>query len=275
MAIRFYKAYTPSNRTRSCCDFSPLTKKKSCKNLTFFKQRQMGKNNQGITTLQHRGGGHKRLYRQIDFKRNVYSIPGIVKSIEYDPNRSTFIALVHYKNGQKRYILEPKNLNLGDTILADYYAPISPGNTLPLKNIPLGTDIHNIELTPGKGGQLVKSAGSCAQLLAKEGRSVTIRLPSGEIRSILNTCWASIGQLGNSDWNQICSGKAGRSRWLNRRPHVRGSVKNPVDHPHGGGEGRAPIGRKQPVTPWGKPTLGQKTRNKKKYSNCLIIRKRK
>ena len=275
MAIRYYKTHTPGTRQRSCCDFSLLSKHKPQRNLISSFSRKRGRNNQGKITIRHRGGGHKRLYRTIDFKRLKYGILAKVERIEYDPNRSGYIALVFYADGTKRYILHPNNLKKGDTIQTDFFAPIHIGNTLPLKNIPLGTEIHNIELKPGRGGQLVKSAGTCAQILAKEGSFVTIRLPSGEIRNILNKCWATIGQVSNIDWQLQSIGKAGRSRWLNKRPKVRGSVMNPVDHPHGGGEGRAPIGRKHPVTPWGKPSLGKKTRKVVKYSNKLIIRRRK
>nr|YP_009330325.1 50S ribosomal protein L2 [Lambia antarctica]ANN39042.1 50S ribosomal protein L2 [Lambia antarctica] len=275
MGIRVYRTHTPSTRQRSCCDFRNLSKKRPERSLTSSFSRKRGKNNRGIITIRHRGGGHKRLYRQIDSKRSKYSILAQVSSIEYDPNRTAYVALLHFRDGEKRYIIQPIGMNIGDTIQTDFFAPIIPGNTLPVKNIPLGTEIHNIELTPGRGGQLVKSAGTCAQILAKEGELVTLRLPSGEIRTILNKCWATIGQVSNSEWNKIRLGKAGRKRWLDRRPHVRGAVMNPVDHPHGGGEGRAPIGRKHPVTPWGKPTLGKKTRKIIKYSNNLIIRRRK
>ncbi|BEI31708.1 50S ribosomal protein L2 (chloroplast) [Bryopsis sp. KO-2023] len=275
MALRYYKTHTPGTRQRSCCDFSNISKQRPQRTLTSAFTRKRGKNNRGIITIRHRGGGHKRLYRKIDAKRLKYCSLAKVFSIEYDPNRTAYIALLHYTDGTKRYILKPNGLKKGDILQTDFFAPISIGNTLPLKNIPLGTEIHNIEITPGRGGQLVKSAGTSAQILAKEGDYVTIRLPSGEIRIILKKCWATIGQVSNVDWQLRSIGKAGRSRWLDRRPHVRGAVMNPVDHPHGGGEGRAPIGRKHPVTPWGKPTLGKKTRKIIKYSNKLIIRRRK
>nr|AYC64539.1 ribosomal protein L2 [Pseudoderbesia arbuscula] len=275
MEIRYYKTHTPATRQRSCCDFSWLSKQKPQRHLTSSFSRKRGKNHRGIITIRYRGGGHKRLYRKIDSKRSKYGLLAKVNAIEYDPNRTAYIALIHYTDGTKRYILQPMGLKKDDIIQTDFFAPILIGNTLPLKNIPLGTEIHNIELIPGRGGQLVKSAGTSAQILAKEGSFVTIRLPSGEIRGISNKCWATIGQVSNGDWQLQSIGKAGRSRWLDRRPHVRGSVMNPVDHPHGGGEGCAPIGRKHPVTPWGKPTLGKKTRKIVKYSNKLIIRRRK
>ena len=245
------------------------------KKLTYYKFQKKGRNNQGLITSQHRGGGHKRLYRKIDFKHKFIGITGIVKSIQYDPNRNADIALLHYQNGHKKYILHPCGLNIGDKVIANLKATISVGNSLPLKNIPLGTEIYNIELTPGKGGQLVRSAGTKAQILAKEGNFVSVRLPSKEIRLISHNCWATLGQVGNIDMMNVNRLKAGRSRWLNRKPCVRGAAKNPVDHPHGGGEGRAPIGRIHPMTPWGKPTLGKKTRKAKKYSDQLILSKRK
>lgn len=250
-------------------------KKRPERKLTKFKNRQYGRNTRGLITSRHRGGGHKRLYRKIDNKRLQYLCNGKIVAIEYDPNRTANIALVHYSTGIKSYIIHPSDLKIGDKITTDFYAPIISGNTLPLQKIPLGMSVHNIEIHPGKGGQLVRSAGTLATIIAKEGLFVTLRLPSGEIRNIRNHCWATIGQVGNSEHTLQKIGKAGRSRWKNKRPHVRGSVMNPVDHPHGGGEGRAPIGKKHPVTPWGKPTLGAKTRVHTKYSDNMIIRKRK
>ena len=250
------------------------TEKKE-KKLCYYKHRRQGHNNRGINTHKHIGGGHKRLYRIINFKQKNIGIEGVIKSIHYDPNRNANIALIFYKNGDKNYILYPLGLEIGDYIVSNLKTPVSVGNCLPLKNIPLGTEIHNIELTPGKGGQLARSAGTKAQIIAREKKYTTLRLPSGEIRLISENCWATIGQIGNMDHANYIIKKAGRSRWLNDRPHVRGSAKNPVDHPHGGGEGRAPIGRSHPVTPWGNPALGKKTRKTKKYSDLFILRKRK
>ena len=232
------------------------------------------RNNRGVITCRHRGGGHKRLYRTIDFRRDKHNIPAKVAEIEYDPNRNARIALLQYQDGEKRYILHPEGLKVGETVMAGPEAPLEIGNALPLSNLPLGTEVHNVELTPGKGGQMVRSAGAKAQIQAKEGKMVTLKLPSGEMRMFRKECYATIGQVGNSDARNIKVGKAGRNRWKGRRPQVRGSVMNPVDHPHGGGEGRAPIGRSGPVTPWGKPALGAKTRKKKKLSNSLIVRRR-
>ena len=275
MSIRNYQAYTPGTRNRSVSDFSELSKKKPEKSLTSWIHQPKGRNNRGIITSRHRGGGHKKLYREIDFKRNKLGIAGKVVTIEYDPNRNSRIALLHYQDGDKKYILYPHGLKLGETIIADVNAPIVIGNALPLSNMPLGIQVHNIELYPGSGGQLARAAGTVAQLVAKQGKFVTLRLPSGEIRLVSKNCWASIGQVGNIDFVNLTLGKAGRTRWLGKRPTVRGVVMNPVDHPHGGGEGRAPIGRSHPVTPWGRPALGQRTRKSKKYSNSLILRKRK
>ena len=274
MSIRFYKSYTPGTRNRALSDFSEITKSKPEKSLIKKNHRNKGRNNRGVITIRHRGGGHKRLYRIIDFKRNKYGIEGIVKAIEYDPNRNARIALIYYKDGEKRYILHPKNLNVGDTILAGTGSPLSIGNTLPLTEIPLGSSIHNIELIPNKGGQLVRASGTSAKILAKEGNYVTLRLPSKEIRLVREECFATIGEVSNNDAFLVQSGKAGRTRWLGKRPTVRGSVMNPCDHPHGGGEGRAPIGRTRPLTPWGKPALGTKTRKRKKLSDAYILRKR-
>ena len=263
MAIRFFKAATPGTRHGSVSDFSEISSKKPERSLTSGWSRSTGRNNRGIITTRHRGGGHKRLYREIDFARTKVGLSAKVMSIEYDPNRNARIALLHYQDGEKRYILQPLGLTIGETVLASPEALISLGNSLPLANIPLGTEVHNIELQPGGGGQLVRSAGSVAQIVAKEGKWVTLRLPSGEVRLVSQNCWATIGRVGNPDAINLRLGKAGRKRWLGKRPHVRGSAMNPVDHPHGGGEGRAPIGRSRPVSPWGKPALGSKTRKKK------------
>jgi large subunit ribosomal protein L2 len=259
----------------SVSTFEEITATEPEKSLLAPLHRKAGRNNQGKITTRHHGGGHKRKYRIIDFKRTKDGIPGKVATIEYDPNRTANIALINYVDGEKRYIIAPKGLKVGDVIESGPEADIKVGNALPMENIPVGTVIHNIELKPGKGGQLVRAAGTEAQLLGKEGRYVVVRLSSGEMRRILGTCRATIGSVGNQDHELIKIGKAGRSRWLGRRPSVRGSVMNPNDHPHGGGEGRSPIGRKSPVTPWGKPALGLKTRNKKKASNKDIIRRRK
>ena len=275
MALRFYKAYTPGTRHRSVADCTELSKTRPEKSLTRSLHRAKGRNNRGVITCRHRGGGHKRLYRQIDFRRNKYDMSAEVQTIEYDPNRNSRIALVQYEDGEKRYILQPTGLKVGDKIIASAEAPNAIGNSLPLASMPLGVQIHNIEMHPKKGGQLVRSAGGVAQLVAKEGDFVTVRLPSGEVRLLNNQCWATIGQVGNSEVMNLSMGKAGRSRWLGKRPTVRGSVMNPVDHPHGGGEGRCPVGRPQPMTPWGKPALGRKTRARKKYSDSLILRRRK
>ena len=237
--------------------------------------RKRGRNNQGKITSRHRGGGHKRLYRKVDFKRLKINIPGLVKSVDYDPNRKAPIALLHYKDGKKSYILQPLDLKPGDWVTSGEKVSPMIGNTLPLRNIPLGTQVHNIELIPGRGGQLVRSAGTSAQIIAKQGDFVTLNLPSNEIRLISKNCWATIGQIANINQNNILFRKAGRKRWLDRRPSVRGVAMNAVDHPHGGGEGRAPIGRPYPVTPWGKITLGQRTRKVNKYNNSLILRRRK
>ena len=275
MAIRFFKAATPGTRHGSVLDFSEISTKKPEKSLTTWWSRSKGRNNRGIITSRHRGGGHKKLYREIDFARNKIGIPAKVNKIEYDPNRNARIALVGYQDGEKRYILHPFGLKVGEIILSSPEAPIVIGNSLPLVNIPLGTEVHNIELQPGRGGQLVRAAGTVAQIVAKEGKWVTLRLPSGEVRLVSQKCWATIGRVGNVDAVNLTLGKAGRNRWLGRRPHVRGSAMNPVDHPHGGGEGRAPIGRAKPVSPWGKPALGAKTRKRKKFSTNLILQRRK
>jgi large subunit ribosomal protein L2 len=275
MGIHFLNPCTPGTRKRSVSDFSEITKSKPEKSLTHFIHRAKGRNHRGIITCRHRGGGHKRLYREIDFRRDKIGMAAKVISIEYDPNRNARIAMLRYEDGEKRYILHPRALNIGEIVISDLNAPISVGNALPLRNIPLGAGIHNVEFQPGSGGQLARSAGALVEILAKEGNFVTIRLPSKEIRLISKNCWATVGQVGNVEAYNITLGKAGRMRWLGIRPTVRGSVMNPVDHPHGGGEGRAPIGRSRPVTPWGKPALGKITRKPKKYSNIFIIRKRK
>jgi len=275
MAIRFFKAATPGTRHGSVINFSEISISKPEKSLTTWWSRSKGRNNRGVITTRHRGGGHKRLYREIDFGRTKLGVSAKVVSIEYDPNRNARIALLHYQDGEKRYILHPLGLKIGENVIASPEALISLGNCLPLAKIPLGTEVHNIELQPGSGGQLVRAAGTVAQIVAKEGKWVTLRLPSGEVRLISENCWATIGRVGNADSINVTLGKAGRKRWLGKRPSVRGSAMNPVDHPHGGGEGRAPIGRSRPVSPWGKPALGSKTRKKKKWNNELIIQKRK
>lgn len=274
MGTRSYRPYTPSTRQCTISDFSEITKTEPEKKLTESVHRPKGRNNRGVITSRRRGGGHKQLYRIIDFKRDKHNVPAKVAAIEYDPNRNARIALLFYQDGEKRYILHPNGLKVGTMIISGPDAPIEDGNALPLSRIPLGTIVHNVELTPGRGAQMVRSAGASAQVVAKEGGYVTIKLPSGEVRMILRDCYATIGQVGNIDARNLSLGKAGRNRWRGRRPKVRGSVMNPVDHPHGGGEGRAPIGRPGPVTPWGKPTLGAKTRKPKKQSNSLIVRRR-
>ena len=256
-------------------DFKEVTRSKPEKSLRVAKHRAVGRNNRGIITSRHRGGGHKRLYRLIDFKRSKLGVSGKVVAVEYDPNRNARLALVYYQDGEKRYMLYPRGLQLGQTVLSDIQAPIAIGNSLPLRNMPLGAELHNLEVSPGMGGQFVRAAGTTAQLVAKEGVYATIRLPSGEVRLVLQTCWATVGQVGNVDAINLTKGKAGRSRWLGRRPHVRGSVMNPNDHPHGGGEGKAPIGRSRPVSPWGRPALGGRTRKKNSISAKLIVRRRK
>ena len=274
MSIRLYKSYTPGTRNRALSTFSEITKTKPEKSLLRKNHRSKGRNNRGIITVRHRGGGHKRLYRLIDFKRNKYGVEGIVAAIEYDPNRNARIALIYYKDGEKRYILQPKNLNVGDTIISGSGSTLNIGNALPLEELPLGTSVHNIELIPNRGGQIVRAGGTSAKILAKDGDYVTLRLPSKEIRLIRKECFATIGEVSNNDAFLVQSGKAGRTRWLGKRPVVRGSVMNPCDHPHGGGEGRAPIGRTRPLTPWGKPALGMKTRKQKKLSDAYILRRR-
>ncbi|MGK7881094.1 MAG: 50S ribosomal protein L2 [Crocosphaera sp.] len=274
MGIRNYRPCTPGTRQASVSDFSEITKSKPEKSLTKYKHNKKGRNNRGVITSRHRGGGHKRLYRIIDFKRNKYDIPATVTAIEYDPNRNARIALLLYEDGEKRYILAPAGIKVGTEVISGENSPFEIGNALPLYKIPLGTEVHNVELIAGKGGQMVRAAGAAAQVVAKEGNYVTLRLPSKEVRMVRKECYATIGRVGNIEARNIKLGKAGRTRHRGRRPHVRGSVMNPVDHPHGGGEGRAPVGRSGPVSPWGKPALGAKTRNKKKASSRLIVRRR-
>ena len=273
MSIRLYKSYTPGTRNRALSSFSDITKTKPEKSLIRTNHRSKGRNNRGIITIRHRGGGHKRCYRLIDFKRNKVGVQGTVSTIEYDPNRNARIALINYLDGEKRYILQPKNLNVDDKIFSGPGSPLNIGNTLPLEEIPLGTILHNIELIPKKGGQIVRSGGTSAKILANEGNYVTLRLPSKEIRLIRKDCCATIGEVSNNDAFLVRSGKAGRTRWLGKRPTVRGSVMNPCDHPHGGGEGRAPVGQTRPLTLWGKPALGIKTRKRKKLSDSYILRR--
>lgn len=275
MAIKKYKPTSNGRRHMTSSDFAEITTSVPEKSLLRPLPKKAGRNNQGKLTVRHHGGGHKRQYRVIDFKRNKDGVPGRVATIEYDPNRSANIALINYTDGEKRYIIAAKGLEVGQTIYSGDEADIKVGNALELKDIPVGTIIHNIELKPGKGGQLVRSAGTSAQVLGKEGKYVLIRLNSGEVRMVLATCRATIGQVGNEQHELINIGKAGRSRWAGKRPTVRGSVMNPNDHPHGGGEGKAPIGRKSPMSPWGKPTLGYKTRKKNNTSDKFIVRRRK
>lgn len=274
MGIKKFRPTTPSRRQMTVMTFDEITKAEPEKSLTVPLRKTGGRNAKGRLTVRHIGGGHKRLYRIIDFKRIKDSVPARVASIEYDPNRSANIALLHYLDGHKAYMIAPNGLKVGDTVISGSDVDIKIGNTLPLKSIPVGSLIHNIELRPGKGGQIARSAGAVAQLMAKEGKYAHVRLPSGEVRLVNVECRATIGQVGNLDYENQTYGKAGKSRWLGIRPTVRGSVMNPTDHPHGGGEGRAPIGRKYPVSPWGKIAIGGKTR-KKKPSDKMIVRKRK
>ena len=274
MGIKTFNPYTPSRRHMTGSDFSEITKSTPEKSLTVSKNSKAGRNAQGKITVRHRGGGAKRKYRIIDFKRYKDGIPATVKSIEYDPNRTANIALICYADGQKAYIIAPNGLQVGAVLMNGPEAEIKLGNCLPLAQIPVGTMLHNVQLHPGKGGQLVRSAGNAAQLMAKEGKYATLRLPSGEMRLVPIQARATVGQVGNIDHELINIGKAGRKRHMGIRPTVRGSVMNPNDHPHGGGEGRAPIGRSGPMTPWGKPALGYKTRKKNKQSNKLIVRRR-
>ena len=274
MGIKTFNPYTPSRRAMTMLDNAEITKTAPEKSLTVSLKKTAGRNNQGKITVRHHGGGSRRKYRIIDFKRNKVDIPATVKSIEYDPNRTANIALICYADGEKTYILAPNGLKVGDVLMNGENAEVKVGNCLPLSAIPVGTEIHNIELYPGKGGQLVRAAGNVAQLMAKEGKYATLRLPSGEMRLVPIVCRATIGTVGNVEHGLVNIGKAGRKRNMGIRPTVRGSVMNPNDHPHGGGEGRAPVGRSGPCTPWGKPALGLKTRKKNKKSNKLIIRRR-
>lgn len=275
MAIKTFKPMTNGTRGMSTLINDEITSSTPEKSLLVTLKKKGGRNNQGRITVRHRGGGEKRKYRIIDFKRNKDGVVGTVTSIEYDPNRTANIALITYADGEKRYILAPKGLKVGQKIESGEHADIIVGNALPLENIPEGTMVHNVELTAGRGGQLARTAGSSVQILGREGKYTLLRLVSGEVRKVLSTCRATIGEVGNADHELVSLGKAGRKRHMGIRPTVRGSVMNPNDHPHGGGEGRAPIGRKGPVTPWGKPALGYKTRDKKKASNKLIVRRRK
>ena len=274
MGIKTYTPYTPSRRHMTGSDFTEITATKPEKSLVVSLNKKAGRNNQGKITVRHRGGGARRKYRIIDFKRRKDDVPAKVATIEYDPNRTSNIALLHYADGEKAYILAPLGLKVGTTLMSGEKAEIKVGNCLPIANIPVGTEVHNIELYPGKGGQLVRSAGNSAQLMAKEGKYATLRLPSGEMRMVTLNCRATIGQVGNNDHELITVGKAGRKRHMGYRPTVRGSAMNPNDHPHGGGEGRTGIGRPGPSTPWGKPALGLRTRKPNKKSNRLIVRRR-
>ena len=274
MSIKLYKPTSNARRNMSTTDYSELSKVAPERSLLVSLKKNSGRNSYGRITVRHRGGGQRRKYRVIDFKRDKFDIPAQVASVEYDPNRSAFIALLQYEDGEKRYILQPAGLKVGDTVVAGASADIKPGNALPLTNIPVGTVIPNVELYPGRGGQLARAAGNSAQLMAKEGVYALLRLPSGELRNVPVSCMATIGQVGNLDHENVKVGKAGRKRHMGWRPTVRGSVMNPCDHPHGGGEGKAPIGRSGPVTPWGKPALGYKTRKTKKTSDKLIIKRR-
>ncbi len=274
MSIKIYKSTTNARRNMSTTDYSELSKVAPERSLLVSLKKNSGRNSYGRITVRHRGGGQRRKYRIIDFKRDKFDIPATVASIEYDPNRSAFIALLQYEDGEKRYILQPAGLKVGDTVVAGASADIKSGNALPLTNIPVGTIVHNVELYPGRGGQLARAAGNSAQLMAKEGAYALLRLPSGELRNVPANCMATVGQVGNTDHENVKVGKAGRKRHMGWRPTVRGSVMNPCDHPHGGGEGKSPIGRPGPVTPWGKPALGYKTRNTKKASDKLIIKRR-
>ncbi|MEZ0536802.1 50S ribosomal protein L2 [Caldicellulosiruptoraceae bacterium PP1] len=276
MGVIIYKPTTPGRRQSSVLHYKEvITKTKPEKSLIFSEKKFAGRNNLGRITVRHKGGGHKKKIRIIDFKRDKDGIPAKVAAIEYDPNRSAFIALLHYVDGEKRYILAPEGLKVGETLMSGPNADIKVGNALPLKNIPVGTMVHNVELKPGRGGQIVKAAGAVAQLMAKEGKYALLRLPSGELRYVSQDCKATVGQVGNLDHENVKIGKAGRKRWMGIRPTVRGSVMNPVDHPHGGGEGKSPIGHPSPLTPWGKPALGYKTRKKNKPSDKLIVKRRK
>lgn len=275
MGTRSYKPTSPSRRNMISLTNEEISKVAPEKSLLVGLRKTGGRNNQGVITTRHIGGGHKRKYRLIDFKRNKDGIPAIIKTIEYDPNRNANICLVTYLDGEKRYILAPKGIKVGDKIISGAAVDIKVGNTMELKSIPEGTLVHNVELAPGKGGQIARAAGASAQILGKENRTVILRLQSGEVRKVLENCRATIGEVGNEDYNLINLGKAGKTRWLGVRPTVRGSVMNPTDHPHGGGEGKSPVGRDAPRTPWGKRALGVKTRDTKKASNRMIVRRRK
>jgi len=275
MGIRGFKPTSPAVRHMTVSTFEEITKKQPEKSLVVNLKKHSGRNNQGKITVRHKGGGYKIKYRVIDFKRNKDDVPATVAAIEYDPNRSANIALLHYSDGEKRYILAPHKISVGDTVISGTNVDIKIGNAMPLSSMPTGTIIHNIELKTGKGGQMVRSAGNSAQLMAKEGDYALVRLPSGEVRKVRIECRATVGQVGNIDHENINVGKAGKKRHMGIRPTVRGSVMNPNDHPHGGGEGRAPVGRPSPVTPWGKPALGYKTRKKNKHSDKYIVSKRK
>ncbi len=272
MPVKTFRPFTPSLRFKTVSSFEEITRSDPEKSLVEANRKSGGRNNMGRITSRRRGGGHRRHYRIIDFKRNKRGVPATVRSIEYDPNRSARIALLHYADGEKRYILAPVGLNVGVQVVSGPEADVRPGNALPLENIPQGTHVHNVELQPGKGGQLGRSAGSEIQIMAKEGKFAQLRLPSGEVRLVPVTCYATVGQVGNQEHENVVLGKAGRARWLGRRPSVRGVAMNPIDHPHGGGEGRA-SGGGHPVTPWGVPTKGYKTRKRKKQSNKLIVRR--
>jgi len=273
MAMRKFKPTSPGRRFVTVQEFDEITTDRPLKKLTQGIKRSSGRNNDGHITSRHRGRGHKRRYRIVDFKRDKFDVPAKVASVEYDPNRSAFIALLHYADGEKRYILAPVGLNVGDTVIAGDKVDVRPGNAMPLRNIPLGTLVHNIELKPGKGGQMVRSAGASAQIMAKEGKYTTVRLPSGEMRMVLAVCMATVGQVGNVDASNVSIGKAGRARWMGIRPQTRGTAMNPVDHPHGGGEGRNK-GR-HPVSPWGWPTKGAKTRRRKASDRLIVARRKK
>lgn len=274
MAIKSYKPTTASRRFMTVVDYSVLTKKKPEKGLIWGRKKRVGRSTSGRITVRHKGGGVKKLFRAIDFRQDKINIPAKIVAIEYDPNRSAFIALVIFKDGEKRYILSPKDVKVGTTIVSSEEAPLENGNRTQLKRIPVGYFVHNVEFLPGKGGQAVKSAGSAAQVLARDGGYVHLQMPSSEVRKISENCWASIGFVSNPDHGLVSIGKAGRARHMGRRPAVRGTAMNPVDHPHGGGEGRQPIGLKRPKTPWGKPALGVKTRRKKKVTNIFIVKRR-
>ncbi|MBC1259779.1 50S ribosomal protein L2 [Synechococcus sp. BSF8S] len=274
MAIRNYRPYTPGTRGRSSSDFSEVTERRPERTLVVAKHRQKGRNNRGVITCRHRGGGHKRLYRLVDFRRDKTGVVARVAAIHYDPHRNARLALLFYSDGEKRYILAPAGITVGQMVVSGPDAPIEVGNALPLSAIPLGSSVHNVELYAGRGGQMVRTAGASAQVMAKEGDYVALKLPSTEVRLVRRECFATLGEVGNAEVRNASLGKAGRTRWLGRRPQVRGSVMNPCDHPHGGGEGRAPIGRSGPVTPWGKPALGLKTRKRNKPSNRFVLRKR-